>query len=44
MYTAVMELRIYQEDAALLQTTPLYEPGLCVQPSGCVEEQNINEH
>ncbi len=24
------ELRIYQEDAALLQTILLHEPGLCV--------------
>ena len=29
--TAVMELRIDQEDAALLQTVSLSEPGLCVE-------------
>ncbi len=32
-----MEFRIYQEDAALLQTISLHEPGLCVY----VEEHRI---
>ncbi len=36
----LMELRIYQEDAALLQTISLHEPGLCV--CVCRRTQNIN--
>ncbi len=27
--SALMELRIYQEDAALLETISLYEPAVC---------------